>query len=265
MLVNTAAIQLFMKHVLLSIMICLGCCEAAFGETVVMGVSDWPPYVFAGSSDHGMATEIAAAAFAEEGYDLILEFRPWARIEYEVKNGLILGSVPWLRSEYREEFAYYSDRMFSSKQCVFYLKKDFPEGLILNRVEGLRPYIVGVQNGNLSMRTLKKKGIFTDVSNDVETAFGKMFAGRFSLLIESIAVGIHTLQERYGQKLHEVGLVLLHKEAADDYAIFSKKFPNSNHYHDAFNRGLKAIKENGVYDTIIQKYQTVQGFHSEVY
>ncbi|WP_255561854.1 transporter substrate-binding domain-containing protein [Zooshikella harenae] len=83
--------------------------SVCFDEKITAAGDPWPPFLSPDLPDQGLSVAIVTEAFKREGYDLSMNFVPWARAIDGVKKGSydILVSTWW--TEERTKFLLYSD------------------------------------------------------------------------------------------------------------------------------------------------------------
>ncbi|MBF0227118.1 MAG: transporter substrate-binding domain-containing protein [Desulfobacterales bacterium] len=101
-----------MKRLIVCIVIVLSSLLTAnaIGEetkTLVAAADPWPPFIDPQNPKEGLSLEIVRAAFKTQGYEIKMEYVPWARAESGVKNGIydILPDV-WMTEARKKELMY---------------------------------------------------------------------------------------------------------------------------------------------------------------
>jgi len=124
---------------------CLTADESAQNRVIRLASLEWPPYVGENLPGQGAAAVAARAAFTEMGYELEIDFYPWARtLALARRSGLYDGYFPEYHAEAIEEFFIFSHSLGESP-LGFVERKDNPvpwtdledlQGLVIGTVQG---------------------------------------------------------------------------------------------------------------------------------
>lgn len=225
---------------------------AAEARRVVMCTVPWAPFYDPGLEDDGFISEISRAAFNAAGHRAELEFMPWARAMLEVRQGdrhVLMGAY---YTEERAETYIASDRIYTTSVGLVAL-----EDLGVTSYDELRDlseYTIGYGRGWATTDEfdnadyLDKEAADNNVLN-----VRKLYAGR----IDMIAMNF----DRFSQIAADEGFdpdeaVFLDPplQSSGLYLMASRAIDDPETLIEGFNEGLEAIRENGRYDEIIERF-----------
>lgn len=231
-----------------------------YAKTIVLGTTEWPPYV-QNSSNKGYAYDIVYAAFKAAGYnDIRIIFMPWTDAEKAVNDGQLDGIFPEYYSHERKTSVIYSDP-FSDSPVGFYKKlssgihypNSHPDKKVLSTLQKMHKYRFGVVKGYVNIaafdndKNLEKIYVESDLDN-----LKQLYQGNVNLIfIDKYTAEYllhHQLSSDYSDQLVFMNPPLGYKKL---YVAISKKAPNARNIAEDFNEGLKKIKENGTFTKII--------------
>jgi len=214
------------------------------GNNIYLTSLEWPPYTGKDLYLQGISSLIVKKAFEIEGYNLQIDFFPWSRVIYNVKeNNKYIGYFPEYYSESLKDDFYFSDPIDTS----------------------ILGFVVRI-NSSISWEKLEelgnyKIGIIQDYINTEE--FDKLIKSN-SLVIESVISDLLNIRKVAGRRIdmavidknvlkyyldHERTLERIKKqvkfneqilEEKNTYVCFSKN-ENGKKMLDIFNSGLKKL------------------------
>lgn len=174
-------------------------------ETVTIVTSDFPPYVRDASDGYGPLCEIVAAAFALEGVLVRFEFYPWSRCESEIRSGRAFAAMPYRPTEVRAREFDFSEPLYRYNAYFFYSKTSHPEGIPYERLEDLRPYVIGAVQGFWYVPRFLEAGLTLDLVVSVDQNFRKLLAGRIDAFPEEENVGWYTVRKLFPEMEGAIG------------------------------------------------------------
>lgn len=225
---------------------------AAEARRVVMCTVPWAPFYDPGLEDDGFISEISRAAFRAAGHDAKLEFMPWARAMLEVRQGdrhVLMGAY---YTDERAETYIASDRIYTTSVGLVALKDLGVSSY--GELRDLSEYTIGYGRGWATTDEfdnadyLDKEAADNNVLN-----VRKLYAGR----IDMIAMNF----DRFSQIAADEGFdpdraVFLDPplQSSGLYLMASRAIENPETLIEEFNEGLEAIRQNGRYDEIIERF-----------
>ena len=220
---------------------------ALVAETITFANGEWAPYMSPKLKKSGYVSDIVVQAYKEEGIDVKWVFLPWKRGFEDAKEGKYQGSLIWGYNDDRAKDFLYSDTVAELGTSLFYNKSNpiewnEPTDLKKYKMGGVIGYAYGIEELE-KQGVLKIERIGKDVGN-----YKKLAAGRLDIVLEDTEVGHESIN-----KLGMTEQLTAHPKTLKSRkysVIISKKAPNAQALVDAFNRGLKKLKDDGRY----QKY-----------
>lgn len=214
---------------------------------------NWEPILGSSLLNGGVVTEVVQAAFKEVGHNAKVEFMPWNRALHYVEIGerdLVLGAY---NSKQRQEKFVVSDAYFTIDIGLVSLK-EFGIDQYFSLYE-LKNYTIGVTDGWVNSEEFDAADFLKKdraISPDLTTK--KLFAKRTDIIAIAIPILKHELSQIDNVSFNQVKVLdpLLKKSTLHN--LVSRKVPDHAEINGDFNKGLKIIKENGIYDAILQKH-----------
>lgn len=221
-------------------------------SSVVLAVEDsWPPY--ADINGEGISTNILKAALASVDIDLTLKVVPYARVLYEVEQGIIVGGYNVTRQELREEQYLFGEEVLLNAPASFFFPPDqesleayksiadIPDGANIG-------IIIDFEYGDVYEQ---HKHRFKEVKVSQQTQIINMLKqGRLDTAIMFDAVALYTLD------IMNLPANTIHKgplnHLSNIHVAFSKSHKDSEYFSEKLDQGLINIKKNGLYNTLLK-------------
>ncbi len=224
-------------------------------DEVILTTGEWPPYTSENIISYGFFTEIVTTAFKEIGYKPLINFYPWKRCEELVKKGEAFAAFPYSINEERSKHFNFSDPVMEGYTRFFYYDK--PEGYFnYNELNDLMEYTIGVVSGYFYIEMLTNAGLENslDYSDNEISAIKKLIEGRVDLVPLNTVNGWEIIKKEF--PADEDKFDSLDKELiqTDLRLIVSKRYTEASSILNRFNRGLEIIKNNGIYNQILEKH-----------
>jgi len=241
-------------------------------KVVKLATLNWEPYIGQDLKNKGLFALILEAAFKEEGYKVELSFTPWARAVNEAKNGLLDGLMP----EYydsapdgRLKDFVFSNSFFKGPVGFLTLKSKnikYNKNDDLNKTyDELKQYKFGVVRDYINEEKFDAriyefnkgkadgtKNLAAEVANSDEININKLKADRIDIIFIDKYVAEYFIDKNFKNDKNK--FIFLEPALAlnDLYIAFSKKAKDSEAKMNAFNNGMKKIKENGILKKLIK-------------
>lgn len=232
---------------------------APAANEVILTTGDWPPYVFETGPDKGPMADIVIAAFNEVGITAKIVFYPWKRTEDEVRQGNAFAAFPYALSPERQEEFDFSDSMYTVKAKFFYNKKYHPNGMPFENLVDLKNYKIGGLLGSWYETAFKDAGLQVEYVSSTDQNIEKLARGRIDLMIEEENSVWQLIRELYPNEVEQFAAFekpLEQPGVINDLSLMvSRGYPNSAKLLEQFNVGLAAIRANGTYTQILEKYK----------
>ncbi len=231
-----------MRYILTLLFLCLFH-SALRAETLVAVGDPWPPYLGPDLREQGLATRIVREALGREGYELKIQFMPWARALRLVRTGDadLLVAAWW--TEARAAYLHYSDP-YAVNSIRFIKRRDDPfefeglESLDNKRIGVVRSYGYGDAFYNAdNYQRIENTDFLVNVR--------MLLAGRIDLTIEDKLVASTILKEKAPQQLDSIAFSITPLITKNLYVATGQDHPRHQQIVAAFNRGLASLKADG--------------------
>lgn len=243
---------------------------SAQAKTIVLGTTEWPPYVL-NSFNKGYAYEIVAESFKAAGYDDVkIIFMPWADAEKALNEGQLDGIFPEYYSEKRAKHVIYT-APFSDSPVGFYKKigsgihypNNNPDKDVSATLNGMKKYRFGVVTGYVNLAPFDSNPQLDKIFVDSDLAnLTQLYEGKVDLIfIDKYTAEYliyHKLPSDYSEQLVFMDPPLGYKRL---YVAFSKKNNDAHKVATEFNTGLERIKKNGIFAKIIDRDAEIADEH----
>ncbi len=246
-----------MRYLLLGI--CLigmfWCTGIRAGEKVItLATLDWSPYVGQTLQDQGYVTAIIRAALEKRGYEVRVAFYPWARALELTKNGEADALYPCYHNEERTKFFEFSEPLPAAPIVFMKTKKSDAswdgtlKSLANLKIGTVRGYTYGDKFDK--SESVKKEDAGSDAKNLM-----KLFAGRIDAVLIDRLVADQILRKEMKDRFEDVEALKPVFDLKLLYLGISKRKENAAQMTKDFNAGLKAIKDDGTYESLLKKHK----------
>ncbi|MEH6629717.1 MAG: transporter substrate-binding domain-containing protein [Halopseudomonas aestusnigri] len=226
--------------------------SSSLADTVTIVTEEFPPYNYQENSiAKGLSTEVIQAVLKEIKTEAIFKFYPWARaykIAQQEKNYLIYSIV---RIPERENKFQWVGMIAPYSTSLYKLKAN--SNVSVRSLSDAQNYVVGVSREDVITTYLRREGFVSfDISNHDSINIKKLLSGRIDLIAYDDASFVHIVRSM-GQDLIKFEKILsLSQLSGSLYMAFNKN--SDNELVNRFRTGLQAIKENGLFEEIQNKY-----------
>lgn len=212
---------------------------------------EYPPWSSADFKHGGFVHHVISEAFKHEGFKVEYTYYPWARNYKQGQKGDFHATAFWYHSEEREKLFYYSNPLYAEDVVFFHLKTTkFKEW---DTLENLGQYRIGITRGYTYTPEIweaqKKGNLNIVVSNSDKINFKMLLRKRTDLFIMATVAGYSLLQKELSMT-HMQTLTYNPKPlfSSEGHLLFPKVRPDAQDLLKVFNKGLKALKNNGFYE-----------------
>lgn len=240
-----------MHLLFLAIAILLGSlASAGHAENLRLVTGELPPYATRERPDDGIALNIVRQAFARSGYQVRYEFRPWQRALEEARAGLWDGTANWGKNPERDHGFLVSDNVIT-EQWVFIHRADRKfDWKTLADVAGLRIGAIRNYTYTPEFWAMQEQGkLQVDWAADDIINLRKLIAGRIDLVPLDRNVACYLLDTHFTPQ--QTRLLRAHPRLLTPnfttHLMLSQNLPASAERMQAFNRGLRALRQSGEY------------------
>ena len=210
----------------------------------VTAVADpWPPFVDPALPSQGISMEIVRAAYATQGYDVRIDFMPWARAMKGVKEGRYDIIPDAWRTVEREAVLHFSEP-YVSNMVRFIKRKGDP--FEFTGMETLDNKTVGVTRGYAYSEAFSIADNFAkSEANDILQNVRRLVLKRIDLTLEDELVARALISREAPELLSKIEFTRQPLSLETLHVVSGKANPRHKTLIDAFNRGLEEIRANG--------------------
>ena len=243
----------FFPFRLLTMVLCAFICTLsaevwADGQIILAVEDSWPPY--ADSEGQGLSTSIVRHALGTVGISASFRVCPYARVLFEVEKGIVDGGYNVTRQSSTEAKYLFGQTPILVAPASFYYRPDnignyhsldeIPDG---TRIGLIIDYEYGEEYE-------KQRARFQEVRLSSQSQIIQMLMlGRVDTVIMFDEVAKYTLTQ---MGLAPDTLVKgFTNHQSDIYVAFSRRNPEAEKLAASLDKGIQAIKANGVYEKIM--------------
>ncbi|APW41886.1 substrate-binding periplasmic protein [Rhodoferax saidenbachensis] len=225
-------------------------------QTLVLAAADSVPtaYVEHGKQT-GLLVDVITEVFKRIGYPVDIAIMPWARCLAEAKAGRIDGIFSVYQTRERQEFLTYADEVLITQVQALFVRKDSAITFDgdLSKLSELRLGIINQTSYGPRLDAALERGVFkrVDVANSVSASLNKLLHDRIDLIPSYRHVALDSARTMGAAgSVKELTPAI---EAIPSYLAFSNKKDYAK-VIGAYNQALRAMKKDGTYDAIFNKY-----------
>ena len=242
---------MLLRRIILALVALLIAANAA-AQKVVFFTVDYPPYYGSNLENDGPVTEIVAEAYRRVGYEIEVNYMPWARAYQEAKAGNADGLLGAWYSEEREKSFIFSDPLPGNEVVLFKQKDAKPEKF--TSYAELQPYRIGIVRGYRNPPEFDAANLKTEKANSDKINLTKLAKGRVDLILVDRALANHIIRKELPEYEGDLVAVEPPVEVLPLYILFSRAAENAQEKADAFNRGLKLLQKEGRVEEILKQH-----------
>lgn len=238
------------------------------GTIINIGIEqhgDWPPFEFF-QRQNGKATDTVAGlnvdllntVFQPYGIKFRFKIYPWKRcLRYLEAGKEIQMILPTSLNRERKEKYLVSKSVYEIKPGYFFLKKDFPQGLPVRKPSDLLDYgnLCGrlgynyVNFGVTNDDVYKQARRYQDLVFFLNNGRCKVCLARYEIIKAYHLVGEPILNDT-------IGISFVPGVSAETFHfLISKNYRHGNELLTIIDKGIKDVRENGVFETLLKKYE----------
>lgn len=221
---------------------------------VVVATNEYPPYSSTHLKDARIVLDILETVFEKVGLPLEIWAVPWARGERMVLNGEIYAGVPYFKTLDRSKVHDFSDPIIYSKNRFFYHKQKNPNQPNWQTLQDFKDYSLGAVKGYWYVPEFERNKLNLTYVHSDRVGLKMIVRKRLDYLVVDEIVGYYLLAQEAPASLYQIGVLDKAESIAAFHLMVSRKFPNAKAITEEFNKGLKAIKDNGEYERIFKRY-----------
>lgn len=221
-------------------------------KKVRLATCEWPPYVSKSLKGDGLTACIVRAALETEGYEVQIDFMPWARVMKAVEKQDYDGGFPAYFSEERTKTYNYSNDFLLTPLYLCKLKKSDIE---YKGLESLKDYRIGIVNGYINSPEFDAADYLNKKpANDDQLNLMKLLGNRVDIAVIDMYTALHLTQTTVSKAKGQLDFMAPPLHEKNVHLLTSNMLKNSKEILSDFNKGLIKIKENGQYNKILKDF-----------
>ncbi|MCG8683379.1 MAG: transporter substrate-binding domain-containing protein [Desulfobacterales bacterium] len=222
------------------------------GDKLVLATTNWEPYVGEKMMDGGYVAVVVKEAFKRGGMDAEFKFHQWSRVVGLAKAGKVDGYFPEYYADSVKAYAAFSNPM-PGGPLGFYKQKG--ADINFNGLESLKGKKIGVVTGYVNTEEFDNASFLTkDASKDDLTNLKKLVAGRIDLMVSDKFVGKYLAQTNMPDKVDSIEFMSPSLAELDLFVCVPNKSGKQSAILEAFNTGIKQMKEDGTLKKILADF-----------
>lgn len=241
-------------------LICTLCCAflmvtpvKVHADTVRLVTTSYTPHYGPNLVEQGPAVEIVRKALAESGYQLEIDYMPFARALHEAERGKYAGVLGvWYVEERNRQFIY-SQPLYQNHLVLFARKADRIRFDHYRELEE-RQLVFGKVIGYDQPQGIKNLDLATQLTSSDRQLFEMLLAGRTDMVAADVANGLYQLVELFPDRAHEIEWLRPPAELRPLYVIFSRAHPQAESFRQALDNGLAELRARDEVEAILDKH-----------
>ena len=236
---------------LLGLLLVFSFSQQTLAQQLRLATTNYPPFYGEDLPNGGPFSQIARQAFEDVGYEVTIDFIPWARALEWAAEGKVDGLLgAWITPERKDYFVETVSVM--SNTMVFYRKRNSKTTFDSFDDLAKQKLWIGTVYGYAQPRGLIEAGVNLIYATQDKQLFMLLGKGRIDLVVvdktfAELALALPDMQEHRENVEHLEGFV----EQRDMHILMSKNLTNADEIAQAFNKGLAILKKDGRFQQIV--------------
>ena len=220
----------------------------------------YPPFTLRETTEHGMSWELSKTALETQGYNVSVEFAPWARAFSDTKDGKYDGLLIAYWTKERAELFVYHDHPVALVATGFFKKKERKDIKYTGNLSDVSSFDIGVErNASMGEEFDKADHLNKIFVNESKQILKMVYLGNIDLGVagfEYSRYNLKNIEKLTGFEGIINGIEFIQPPFARRpvYLMISKKTPNFKQKLKDLNAGLEKIRTNGVFKSILKKH-----------
>lgn len=230
-------------------------------KVVKLASLEWPPYIGPSLKDNGYVYQLVERAFRVSGYELEVNYYPWARALHSAKTAALSGVFPEYYSPSREEHFVFSDPFPCGPVSLYKQvggKPEFKTSPAVDEEQALRElsqYRFGVVRGYINTEALDSAEFLQrEEARSDELNLRKLEFGRIDLVAIDPYVARYLLSTTLAKSKGKLERMQPALDKKSLYIAFSRRDENHQELITAFNAGLAKLRSSGELETLLRDY-----------
>ncbi|NOX34252.1 MAG: amino acid ABC transporter substrate-binding protein [Deltaproteobacteria bacterium] len=241
------------KIVCLALMIFMVSLSSAFAKNFEILTGEWAPYVSKSMKDGGPTAIIVSQVLKAVGHTASFKYVPWKRTEVLTQQGKAVATFPWSATDEFKKKCYLSTPIATQKMVFFYIKDKLGDWDYTG-LDQLKKLKVGGSEGYSYVGIFKSGGVKAEYGPNTESSLKKLVHGRIDVVPESQLVGWQVIKSKLASSKSKFATSKTPLFTKALHLMVSKAHPDGKELIDAYEKGFKIIKANGIYKKILEEY-----------
>mgnify|MGYP006441043191 CR=1 FL=1 len=216
--------------------------------------NDYKPFTDESLPEGGLSTATVRAVYAHLGEDVSVTFAPWKRGYRAVLEGAYAATFPYVKTSKRQEDYRFSDPIFTTRNKPLVLAES---DIAADSVEDLKGMAYCQPNAYAPPEILKKMQaqgtLERNAPANMSLCMRMLKRGRIDFIPVNNVQGPATARDVFGStdpvRFLDITLTKTH-----NYVIFPRNAEDTAEAVARFNKGLAAIRDNGIYESIVERF-----------
>lgn len=232
-------------------------CAAALAQpalkTLVIGTIDMPPHSSADAAKPSLSRELFQHAMASQGYAVDIRFYPWARAYELGKQGEVDAVWPAIHQPDRETWFMFGSPVIRT-HYVLIKRRNLP--VSFRGLEDAKPYIIATLRGGITGSRLDAtpSDYRIEPGSSFEQNLKKLAAGRIDFMTSERYTGAYLLSTEFQTLSESVEMLMPPISGISFHLMFAKNAPAAQEKMQAFERGLRLMRANGLLADILRRH-----------
>ncbi len=228
--------------------------NAFAGERLLVVGAEFAPFEFSMEGEvGGIDVDIATSIFKKMGIDFEIKMLDWDKAWSMIEKGEAEACFTTSRKKKREPFLFYPEEDMWVSEYVFFVRND-KKGNKISGYSDAKNMTIGVIKGYSYNQAFWDAKLKTVEFADVNECFKGLAEGKVDLMPMDKIVGNYTLKLLGLQgAISSHGFTLFSKGYPMPFAKKSD-YPGIEKIAQDFDHQLKALKESGEYDKILERW-----------
>jgi polar amino acid transport system substrate-binding protein len=245
------------KYVLVISVCMLGMSSKSNAETtLIIATGEYPPFI-SERPEESFLTNIFHEIAKEMGVAFRFTFMPWKRCELAVEELEVWGAIPYARTPERDKKYYFSDYLYIGQTLFFGYSPDGRKKQVSYReLNDLKDYRIGGVIGYYYEPWFREAGLNVEYVASEEQSFHKLRKGRIDFFPLGDGTGWYRIKKMFPPEEVKNFYTLTKplRAGGGDFLMTSKQYPDTQALLAKFNLALKTIKDNGIYQKIVDQH-----------
>nr|NQU93628.1 transporter substrate-binding domain-containing protein [Bacteroidota bacterium] len=220
----------------------------------------YPPFTLSETTEHGMSWELSKTALETQGYNVSVEFAPWARAFSDTKDGKYDGLLIAYWTKERAELFVYHDHPVAFVATGFFKKKERKDIKYTGNLSDVSSFDIGVErNASMGEEFDKADHLNKIFVNESKQILKMVYLGNIDLGVAGFEYSRSNLKNiaklpGFEGIINGIEFIQPPFTRRPAYLMISKKAPDFKQKLKDLNAGLEKIRTNGVFKSILKKH-----------